>query len=65
MTRTMRWAQSNQGPQCPFCGEIVTTDESFYFNEDGYDLDCGKCERKYAVEPRPNWIWTCTPKEGC
>lgn len=54
---------SPDGPICPHCGWLCTPDEAFYYNETGYDLECGECEKKFNVQPNCRWTWFTRPVE--
>jgi uncharacterized Zn finger protein len=51
-------ACSTEGPVCPWCSALWTTDEAFYFDENGYELECDECGAVFAVEPCASWSWT-------
>lgn len=52
---------SNIGPTCPYCEFGETPDEPFFFNEGGFDLDCGECGKKFIVQPNCSWTWVTRP----
>ena len=49
-------AASWDGPMCPACGLQFTCDENFYFDQNGYELDCD-CGVKFSVRPNATWTW--------
>ena len=51
-------AFNTDGVECPFCGHVSVPDEAFYYNQSGYVLDCGECEREFNVQPVCLWSWT-------
>lgn len=55
---------STHGPECPYCGNVITPDDGFYHDEDRYtEQDCPECEKTFSVEVT-NWTsWACEPKE--
>lgn len=53
---------SNVGPKCPHCGYVQTPDENFYFNQDGYDLDCADCGGWFEVRPEIAVSWATRAK---
>lgn len=49
---------STDGPVCPCCNAKWTTDETFYFDESGYELTCDECSTVLSVQPSASWSWT-------
>ena len=47
---------NSDGPECPFCGELITPDENFFYNEYGYQLECN-CGGVFKVQPLCSWTW--------
>ena len=62
MAKQVKRAYSNDGPVCPFCHQLITPDENFYFNEYGYDLDCDGCGGVFHVRPDCTWSWSSRAK---
>lgn len=48
---------SHEGPMCPCCKVVRTVDEAFYYDENGYDLEC-ECGTEFTVHPHALWTWT-------
>jgi hypothetical protein len=46
-----------EGPECPYCGCVHTADESHYFDEGGFEIDCNDCEREFKVWPNIAVSW--------
>ena len=49
---------NTDGPECPKCGTIWKPDDSYYYDERGFDLECYECETKFSVRPAVYWSWT-------
>ncbi|MBC7168765.1 hypothetical protein [Phenylobacterium sp.] len=49
------------GPRCPYCGFLHTPDEPFYYDEDTTTLECGKCDREFAMRVYTSTSWSCEP----
>lgn len=54
-------AYSADGPECPYCGHTSRPDEPNYYNEMGFDLDCGSCGAKFKVFADCSWSWLSRP----
>lgn len=46
-----------QGPECPKCGACWTADEGYFYDEDGFELECD-CGTKFHVQPSITTTWT-------
>lgn len=62
VTKQVKRAYSTQGPVCPFCERMFTPDENYYFDENGYDLDCDECGGVFHVRPDASWSWSSRAK---
>jgi len=54
MTKTF---YNTDGPQCPYCGNVETPDEQFYYDPDTTTIQCGNCEKVYRVEVQHETTW--------
>lgn len=54
---------NRDGPECPYCGHVETIDEAFYYDETGFDIECGNCAKHYQCAPHSSWSWTSNAKE--
>lgn len=54
---------SSSGPVCPYCEHEDMPDESFYYDEDTTELDCGSCGLTYGVRIYRSTSWTTLPRE--
>lgn len=53
---------STNGPICPNCGREYTADESHYYDDNGFTIDCdGGCRKTFEVEVHTSTSWTSTP----
>ena len=48
---------NGEGPECPYCGCCHTADESHYFDEGGFEIECNDCEREFKVWPNISVSW--------
>ena len=46
-----------EGPECPFCKTIVTADAPIFYEENGFQIDCDECGKKYQVWPNISVSW--------
>jgi ribosomal protein L37AE/L43A len=54
---------SDKGPQCPYCGNQFTADDSFYYDESKYtEEECPSCEKTFDVSVYTSTTWTCTAR---
>lgn len=49
---------STEGPVCPTCEAKWTCDEPYYYNENGFTLECDECGTVFSVQPVSSWSWT-------
>jgi transposase-like protein len=52
---------STDGPTCPHCKATYTPDEGFYFDQNGYEMECDGCGEKFSVQPDCSWSWVGRP----
>lgn len=55
----MKRSYNTDGPECPGCGYVWRPDDSHYFNESGFDLECHECGMNIVVSPNVHWSWSC------
>jgi hypothetical protein len=56
----------NDGPQCPYCGEITRPDEAHFYDEDLSDLTCEHCHEEFAVAAHHmGWKWSTAKRGEC
>jgi hypothetical protein len=57
---------STDGPKCPYCGWQDRPDDSFYYNESGFVMQCEEldCGKKFKVQPYCSWSWTTRKAEA-
>lgn len=49
---------SNEGPACPYCGDEVTADEGYYFDENRFtEGTCDACGAEYRVQVEIVTTW--------
>lgn len=48
---------NGEGPECPYCGCVHTADESHYFDQGGFEIECNECEREFKVWPNISVSW--------
>lgn len=53
---------STEGPTCPYCGWVRRSDENHLYDENGYELECERCEATFEVRPDVSWSWTTKAK---
>lgn len=41
---------NHEGPECPHCGHVETTDEAHYFDDMMENMECGVCGKTYACQ---------------
>ena len=59
----LKETDSNEGPQCPYCGRQYTADEADYYDEQGYTEEtCDECEKTFDVSVNISTSWTCTAR---
>lgn len=46
-----------EGPQCPFCGTVFTADDPQYYDESGFEDECGSCGGTIHVQPHISVSW--------
>jgi hypothetical protein len=49
---------STDGPICPSCGYLHKPDDGHFYNESGFDMNCGECDYLFTVLPYCSWSWT-------
>lgn len=49
-------ASLTKAPDC-FCDAVHTADESHYFDEGGFEIECNDCEREFKVWPNISVSW--------
>jgi len=56
---------SNEGPQCPYCGNQFTADENYFYDEQNYTEQlCHYCHQVFDVEVFTSTSWTCTARKA-
>lgn len=50
---------STIGPECPYCGDIVTTDDPAYFSTEYVTDTCVSCGKTFNVEVNHTTSWSC------
>jgi hypothetical protein len=48
---------SDSGPECPNCHSIMHTDEPFFFDESGFEIECAECDVMLSVRPQCSYVW--------
>lgn len=43
---------------CPYCLEERKIDPETDYDQEGYEHECGHCEKIYYVSPHISWSWT-------
>lgn len=49
---------NGEGPQCPFCGTVFTADDPQYYDESGFEDECGSCGNVIFIQPYVSTTWT-------
>jgi len=47
----------NDGPRCPYCGFLHTPDDPVYYDESTTTLECGGCDREFAMQVYTSTSW--------
>jgi len=56
---------SNEGPQCPYCGNQFTADEGYFYDEQNFTEQlCHACQKVFDVEVFISTSWTCTSRKA-
>lgn len=50
-----------EGPICPFCERQFTADESHYFDEVGFEIECDECGNEIKILPQILTSWRTIP----
>ena len=51
---------SNIGPECPYCGIVITPDTDSFYDEVLYtEQECPECGKKYSVQVHTDTTWIC------
>lgn len=53
---------STDGPICPYCNHKHRPEEPIYYDEDVTELECGQCDRTFAVTIYTSTSWTTEAK---
>lgn len=49
------------GPRCPYCGAEKYADETEYFEEIAFSVECDECGRRYNILPKVETSWQSYP----
>jgi len=50
---------NTSGPECPFCHYVHGALEPWAYDENGGDVDCESCGKRFFMSPSCSWSWTC------
>ncbi len=52
---------NGEGPECPYCEAVHPADESHYFDEGGFTIECSECGKEFQVWPSISVAWRTEP----